>query len=144
MTVSEDKHQNIVSAKRKIFWYWFRTVNTQNMSYSINLYHSVSLSPSTKSVPTSSSRSWHPPALFTAIHCNGYTALLIKPFTVTAGEMHCHALMFRLQRRVTLCFLILQSGVKAWSPFKIQSLNSFFRSYFNTVVTIILCSQNNW
>jgi len=80
--------------------------------------------------------------LFTAIHCVGYTSPLIKPFTVAAGEMHCHAVMFRLQRRVTLCILILQSGVKAWSPVKVHSLNSFFQSCLKASLTIILCSRN--
>ena len=42
-----------------------------------------------------------------------------------------NAIMIHWQRRVTLGFLILLAGVKAWSPVKGSSLNSYFRSSWN-------------
>jgi len=50
----------------------------------------------------------------------------LKPFTVTSDEMCCDAIMSHWQRRVTLGFLILPAGVKAWSLVKSHSLHSCF------------------
>ena len=41
----------------KTFYCYLHTLNTQSMSHSMYLYHSVSLSPSSKSVPSPSSHS---------------------------------------------------------------------------------------
>jgi hypothetical protein len=79
----------------KTFYCYLRTLNTQNMSHSMYLYHSVSLSPSSQSGPSPSSHS-----LLTFHHISSAvpsTALdiqhFLKPFKVTCGEMHCHAVM---------------------------------------------------
>ena len=76
------------------------TLNTQRMLDSIYLYQSVSLSPPSRSVPSSSSHSlltfqsslpsFH--NLSSSVSSNTLDIQHFwKPFTVTSSEMHCHA-----------------------------------------------------
>jgi len=80
------------------------TLTTQSMSDSIYRYQSVSLSPSSQSVPSSPSHS-----LLTSPYCSlpfhdtssssSVSSIpmdvqhFLKPFTVTSGEICCHAVM---------------------------------------------------
>ena len=82
------------------------TLNTHNMSHSIHLYQSVSLSLSAQLVSSSSSHSlliFHyisPSVPSTALDIQHF----LKPFTVTSGEMHCHAVVIHIDVSVTLIF----------------------------------------
>jgi hypothetical protein len=91
-----------MSAMKKIFYYKFRTLNTQCMPDSTHLYQPVSLSPSAQAVPSSSSQTHNIPILLTAIpqHIIKATALdiqhFLKPLIVTCGEMCFHAVVIHI------------------------------------------------
>ena len=95
------------SAKR-IFYYYFHTLNTENMSYSMYIYQSASLSwPSHTSVRTRARTHTHThtPLTFpsSSLPFHNMSSLVsftildlqhfLKPFKVTPGETHCHAIM---------------------------------------------------
>ena len=92
--------QKIKCLLRKIFHYLLHTCNTQSSSDSIYCYQSVSPSPSSKSVPSSSSHSLLTiPSSLLPFHNTSPSVRsnaldiqhFLKPFTVTSGKMHCHA-----------------------------------------------------
>ena len=112
-----------MSAKKIIFYHYFHTLNTQSMSYSINLYQSVSLSPSSHSVSSSSSHSMlkfppsslayyniSPPVSSTATDVQHF----LKPFTVSSDEMLCHAVMIHVDYIIHLYFLVF-NYLNPWS-----------------------------
>jgi hypothetical protein len=84
--------KNKMSAKKKYFTIIFIRIlhkACQILSAFTNWYYSVHL----QSVPFVFLFIAIPRhIIISPIHCVGYTALL-KPFTVTFGEMHCHAVM---------------------------------------------------
>jgi hypothetical protein len=92
-----------------------------NMSDSVYLYQSVSLSPSSQSVPstaphyllTSPSSTAIPQCIIVSpIHCNGQTALL--NILITSGELWCHAFCDPHWLNYTFMFLGLKNYLNTW------------------------------
>jgi len=107
--------KNKMSAK-KIFYYWFWAFNTQSMSGSIYLYQSVSLSPSSKSVPSSSSSHSLPtfPSSSLSFHYipSSVTSIaldvqhFLQPFTITSSDMCYHTITIHSYERILLYSLV--------------------------------------
>ena len=97
------------------------------MSHSVYLYQSVSLSPSSQSVPSSS-----PHSLLTFPSIALDIQHFLKPFTVTSGEMHCHSLMiYTDQQYIVISWSINLSPLR----FTISSTDGFSGvKIFNTCV----------
>ena len=96
------------------------------MSHSVYLYQSVSLSPSSQSVLSSS---WHSFVIFPSsslvFHNISVPSVALdikhlKTFTVTSGEMCCHAGLWLSN---TCIFLGLWTYMNPWRTFKIFSTN---------------------
>ena len=105
--------KNKASAKKNLLP--FHTLNTQSVSNSICPYQSVSLSPSSQSVPSSCSHSLLPSPSsslpFHNISSSVWSTALdiqhfLKPFTVTSGEMCCHVVMMHFDRILHVYFLV--------------------------------------
>jgi len=96
---------------------------THSMSDSTCLYQSVPLSPSSQSVPSSSSHSLqtfpHSSQSFHSISSSVPTIPLhiqhfLKPFTVTSGEMRYHATMIHTDHIIHLHFLVYYTCLNPW------------------------------
>jgi hypothetical protein len=94
--------------RKKIFYYYLHTLDTQSTSHSIYLYLSMSLSPSSQSVPSLFSHS-----LLTFHNISSSvpsTALdihhFLKLFKVIFGEMQCQAVVIRTDEIIHVYLLV--------------------------------------